>query len=123
MNGLWLQRPLAMCSSVSEQRRLRRLAIAPVVLLIKLYKYLISPLIGPRCRFLPTCSDYALEALQRHGLIRGGWLAVRRIGRCHPWGDSGYDPVPPAAGAMQAHRHRAGPGTQHNPDDTQPPPR
>jgi uncharacterized protein len=81
-----------------QQRRLRRLAIAPAVLLIKLYKYLISPLLGPRCRFLPTCSDYALEALARHGLVRGGWLAVRRIGRCHPWGDSGYDPVPPARG-------------------------
>ncbi|MGD2020871.1 MAG: membrane protein insertion efficiency factor YidD, partial [Thiohalocapsa sp.] len=47
----------------------------------------------------PTCSDYALEALARHGPIRGGWLAVRRIGRCHPWGDSGYDPVPPVAPA------------------------
>lgn len=80
---------------------LRRAAIAPAVLFIKLYKYLISPLIGPRCRFLPTCSDYALEALQRHGLIRGGWLAARRISRCHPWGDSGYDPVPPAAGQVQ----------------------
>ncbi|WP_296899410.1 membrane protein insertion efficiency factor YidD [Thiohalocapsa sp.] len=77
----------------------RRLAIAPLVLLIKVYKYLVSPLIGPRCRFLPTCSDYALEALARHGPIRGGWLAVRRIGRCHPWGDSGYDPVPPVAPA------------------------
>jgi putative membrane protein insertion efficiency factor len=55
-------------------------------------------MIGPRCRFLPTCSDYALEALARHGVVRGGWLAVRRISRCHPWGDSGYDPVPPAAG-------------------------
>ncbi len=77
---------------------LRRLAVAPLVLLIRIYQVLISPLIGPRCRFLPTCSDYALEALQRHGPVRGGWLALRRIGRCHPWGDSGYDPVPPVAG-------------------------
>lgn len=77
---------------------LRRLATAPFVVLIKVYKYVISPMIGPRCRFLPTCSDYALEALVRHGLARGGWLALRRIARCHPWGDSGYDPVPPAAG-------------------------
>jgi putative membrane protein insertion efficiency factor len=73
----------------------RRLAVAPLILLIKLYKYLVSPLIGPRCRYLPTCSDYALEALARHGPVHGGWLAVRRISRCHPWGDFGYDPVPP----------------------------
>jgi uncharacterized protein len=83
----------------ARQARLRRIAIAPAVLLIQGYKLVISPIIGPRCRFLPTCSDYALEALARHGLLRGGWLALRRIGRCHPWGDSGYDPVPPAPGA------------------------
>jgi uncharacterized protein len=61
---------------------------------IRAYRLLLSPVIGPRCRYLPTCSDYALEALQRHGLRRGGWLALRRILRCHPWGGSGYDPVP-----------------------------
>ena len=58
------------------------------------YKLILSPLIGPRCRHLPTCSEYTEEALRRHGLAKGGWLAIKRIGRCHPWGSSGYDPVP-----------------------------
>ncbi len=60
-----------------------------------LYRLVVSPLIGPRCRFLPTCSEYALDALAAHGALRGGWLTLRRIGRCHPWGGMGYDPVPP----------------------------
>jgi putative membrane protein insertion efficiency factor len=97
----------------------RRLALAPLVLLIRVYQVLISPLIGPRCRFLPTCSDYALEALHRHGPVRGGWLALRRIGRCHPWGDSGYDPVPPAAGCGCHAPPSQGPGTGHAPDQEQ----
>lgn len=59
------------------------------------YRYLLSPLIPPRCRYTPTCSQYALQALQIHGGLRGGWLAIRRILSCHPWGGSGYDPVPP----------------------------
>jgi hypothetical protein len=99
---------------------LRRVAIAPLVLLIKVYKYVISPMIGPRCRFLPTCSDYALEALARHGVVRGGWLAVRRISRCHPWGDSGYDPVPPAAGGSSA-SSAAGASSGAGSDDDQAP--
>lgn len=62
--------------------------------LIQLYRYLISPMIGSRCRFLPSCSEYAIEALRRHGLVRGSWLTTRRLLRCHPWGGYGYDPVP-----------------------------
>ncbi|HEY5739246.1 MAG TPA: membrane protein insertion efficiency factor YidD [Gammaproteobacteria bacterium] len=62
--------------------------------LVWLYRYAISPLIGANCRFQPTCSAYAEEALRRHGAFKGGWLALKRIGKCHPWGGSGYDPVP-----------------------------
>ena len=61
---------------------------------IHFYRMCISPLLPPSCRFTPTCSAYALEALRRHGPIRGLWFALRRIARCHPWGGSGYDPVP-----------------------------
>ncbi|WP_296814871.1 membrane protein insertion efficiency factor YidD [Brevundimonas sp.] len=59
------------------------------------YKLTLSPLIGRQCRFLPTCSDYAKAALIDHGLLKGGRMTVRRLCRCHPWGGSGYDPVPP----------------------------
>jgi len=62
---------------------------------IRVYQRLISPLLGPTCRYLPTCSEYAVEAIQSHGSLKGGFLAVKRISRCHPWGGSGYDPVPP----------------------------
>ena len=63
-------------------------------ILIRLYQWTVSPLLGPACRFHPTCSQYALEAIRRFGVLRGGWLAMRRIGRCHPWHPGGYDPVP-----------------------------
>ncbi len=62
--------------------------------LVRAYQYGISPLLPPRCRYTPTCSQYAVEALQKHGALKGGWLAVKRICRCHPWGGSGHDPVP-----------------------------
>lgn len=62
--------------------------------LIRFYQLAISPWLAPRCRFVPSCSSYALEAVHKHGPGKGGWLAVRRVCRCHPWGGSGYDPVP-----------------------------
>ncbi|MBT9517848.1 membrane protein insertion efficiency factor YidD [Methyloversatilis discipulorum] len=62
--------------------------------LIAVYRYAISPLLGRNCRFMPSCSEYASEAIHRHGSVRGGWLALRRVLRCHPWNPGGYDPVP-----------------------------
>ncbi|CAG0961665.1 Putative membrane protein insertion efficiency factor [Rhodocyclaceae bacterium] len=73
---------------------MKSLLAAPLILLVKLYQYAISPMLGRSCRFHPTCSEYAVEALQRHGALKGLWLAVRRIGRCHPWHPGGFDPVP-----------------------------
>lgn len=63
---------------------------------VRLYRSAVSPFTPPSCRYTPTCSAYALEALERHGSLRGGWMALRRILRCHPWGGHGFDPVPPA---------------------------
>ena len=73
---------------------MKRILIAPFVFLIKVYQTLISPLTPASCRFQPTCSHYAKEALEKHGLLKGGKLAIKRISSCHPWGRSGYDPVP-----------------------------
>ncbi|MPW43869.1 membrane protein insertion efficiency factor YidD [Acinetobacter guerrae] len=65
--------------------------------LIRFYQIALSPLFGPRCRYMPTCSQYALEAVHTHGAMKGSWLAFNRVCRCHPWGGSGYDPVPTKA--------------------------
>jgi len=73
---------------------IRRITIAPLVGLVRFYQVCISPLKPASCRFTPTCSQYALEALRKYGPFKGSWLALRRILRCHPWGGSGYDPVP-----------------------------
>lgn len=66
-----------------------------LIALLRGYKRWISPLLGPRCRFVPTCSEYAMEAIARFGALKGSWLALRRIGRCHPLHPGGHDPVPP----------------------------
>lgn len=73
--------------------------------LIRAYQLAISPLLGPRCRFYPSCSQYALEAVENHGVLRGLWLAARRIGRCHPWHPGGIDLVPPPCSAKAPHAH------------------
>jgi hypothetical protein len=73
---------------------MRRIFVLPFIGLIYVYKYTISPLLPRACRHVPSCSTYSIEALQRHGLIRGSFFAVNRIARCQPWGTSGYDPVP-----------------------------
>jgi putative membrane protein insertion efficiency factor len=76
--------------------------------LIRLYQLVLSPILPPSCRYLPSCSDYAIEALASHGVVAGLWFAARRIARCHPWGGSGYDPVPPAAPAGRRRAHDCG---------------
>jgi putative membrane protein insertion efficiency factor len=63
---------------------------------IKFYQGAISPYFPASCRFTPTCSQYSIDAIRAHGFLKGGWMALKRIGRCHPWGGHGYDPVPPA---------------------------
>jgi uncharacterized protein len=71
-----------------------RLFSSLFLLLIRLYQYLISPILGPSCRYTPTCSQYGVEAIRKHGAFKGGWLTLKRIARCHPWGGHGPDPVP-----------------------------
>ena len=79
--------------NIFAQKFFQVLAV-PFIVLIKIYQLLISPLFPPSCRFIPTCSHYSLEALKKFGIFKGGWLSIKRILRCHPWGGSGYDPVP-----------------------------
>lgn len=73
---------------------LKKILSWPFLLLIRFYQYVISPIIGPKCRYTPTCSAYAHEAITKHGPLKGLWLAIKRISKCHPWGGHGYDPVP-----------------------------
>lgn len=73
---------------------MNKILLFPFIALIKIYQYGISPILGPKCRFVPTCSQYTQEALQKHGLIKGLGLSIKRISQCHPGGKTGYDPVP-----------------------------
>lgn len=75
-------------------KRIMHILSLPFIALIRIYQLLISPLLGPKCRFTPSCSHYGIEALKKYGLIKGGWLTLKRIARCHPWGGHGYDPLP-----------------------------
>jgi hypothetical protein len=86
------------CACASPQRSRfspGRLVAALMLLGIRIYRLVLSPWIGNQCRFQPTCSRYAEEAIQQHGPLRGAWMTLRRLGRCHPWHEGGYDPVPP----------------------------
>ncbi|MDD3005837.1 membrane protein insertion efficiency factor YidD [Flavobacterium sp.] len=73
---------------------LKKILILPFILLVRFYQAAISPFTPATCRFEPTCSSYTIQALEKHGLFKGSWLAIKRILSCHPWGKSGYDPVP-----------------------------
>ncbi len=93
---------MSLTAGASQRRSPFRLAgwllAAPLLVLIRLYQWFLSPLMGTACRFAPSCSHYGFEAIAVHGPLRGTWLTLRRLLRCHPWGGSGFDPVPPAPG-------------------------
>ncbi|PHQ29541.1 membrane protein insertion efficiency factor YidD [Leeuwenhoekiella nanhaiensis] len=76
---------------------MKKFAQSLLIVPIRLYQRLLSPLLPPSCRYTPTCSHYSVEAIQKHGPIKGFWLAAKRIASCNPWGGSGYDPVPPVS--------------------------
>jgi len=85
-----------MCNNqnLSNTKSLKKTLIFPLVAIVRFYQIVISPVTPAACRFEPSCSNYALQALEKHGAIKGSWLAVKRILSCNPWGKSGYDPVP-----------------------------
>ena len=89
-------------SQCVKRLSLRRLAVLP----IRLYQWTLSPVLPPSCRYHPTCSAYAIEAVLTHGIFKGSWLALRRILRCHPWSSGGYDPVPPPHSSSFSHQEQ-----------------
>ena len=88
--------PIAATARVFAPLRAKPVIERFLIALLRGYKRWLSPLLGPRCRFVPTCSEYAMTAIARFGALKGSWLALRRIGRCHPLHPGGHDPVPPA---------------------------
>jgi putative membrane protein insertion efficiency factor len=74
--------------------QLLKILSLPFIWIIRGYQYIISPILGPKCRFTPTCSQYAIDALKKYGVFKGSWLSAKRIARCNPWGGHGHDPVP-----------------------------
>jgi putative membrane protein insertion efficiency factor len=75
-------------------KQLFKILAVPFIWIIRFYQLAISPWLGPSCRYTPTCSQYGLEAFKKYGVFKGFWLTLKRVGSCHPWGGSGYDPVP-----------------------------
>ena len=73
---------------------LNKVITFPIIILIRGYQLIVSPLLSSNCRFMPTCSEYAIESFKSYGLIKGIFLTIKRIGKCHPWGSHGYDPIP-----------------------------
>src|SRR6266581_5693372 len=100
-----------MTTTQREKRARPSAAARMLAALIAGYRRFVSPLLGPRCRFWPSCSAYALEAIQTHGALRGSWLAARRLSRCHPFHAGGLDPVPPARPARERRRQVGDAGT------------
>lgn len=107
-------------------RALDRALAAVLLLLVRAYQLLVSPLLGPVCRYVPSCSSYGATALRRHGAVRGTWLTARRLLRCHPWAAGGWDPVPGGDGAGTGRPHTGGgraPGQTRGEDPQQRPQR
>lgn len=123
MSGARVPSPLRGAGRVRKVGRI--LWLAPrevVVLLLRVYQLTLSPLLGPVCRFAPSCSSYSVVAVRRYGVLHGGWLTARRLARCHPWNDGGWDPVPERRSATEqstttTHEHHTG-RSQHDRAET-----
>lgn len=112
-----MSRPASAAAMHAAAAVVRRVLVALLVAPVQLYQVVVSPLLGPRCRFYPSCSSYTVQALRRHGPLRGTALAAWRVLRCHPWNPGGIDPVPPRRAARQ---RRAEPHHYRDPDHHRP---